>query len=320
MGAPINDLVIKDCIQQGINDLIAAPWLIRNLMGNISQFPSVGRGYEQEVQNCIDFLTNNKIHLAYKYTKDTVTLPAITISLGSSNEMLDRRTMGDAFPLKTLMLTPSEIGKPIPYIIKPFTPISFDSTTGAFTVPTTVNLELIVPGMVLLNPTTGQGYVILSIGVGQIFIETNQQINWTSIAVWPQYPFYSTHQKQTWFEQSYTIGLHIASDPAMLLFLEAVVSYILLRYREVLLESKNFCESKFSISDFAPNSQFSNPESAYSRYITLSGITPYTWFDQPSRIIENSVTTIEILSNLNSPSFLVNSDQAWETIADPNTP
>ena len=221
------------------------------------------------------------------------------------------------------MYAPTDIGKPLPYLIKPFTPTSYDQTTGTFGIPSNIDLSIVNPGQILLNPVTGEGYVILDILAGQIQIEAGQAINWSQIAVFPQFPFYKAHIEQDWYRQTFSIGIH-TTDPAPLLWLEAIVAYILLRYKEALLEKRNFCESTFNVSDFAPNINFSGPENAYSRYFTLTGVTPVTWVKTPSRLVEaitykdpaTTFTAIKILSNLNSPVFLNTAEDPWVTVAD----
>lgn len=324
MGYPVNDLVIKACIEQGIQDIIAQPWLVRDLMANITQFPAATTGYEQEVQNCSDWLNNNKINISLKYNKDTIVLPAITIALGASSEVMDMRTTADASTMN-MMYVPSDIGRPIPYLIRPFAFTSYDPTTGMFGIPLDIDLSIVNPGQVILNPTTGEGFVITRVGVNALYIEIGHQFNFSKIGVFPQYPFYKAHVEQNWYSQSYSIGVH-TTEPAELLWLEAIIGYTLLRYKEALLEARNFMQSGFNVSDFAPNVSFSGPENAYSRYFTLNGVTPITWTKTPARIIEaitfqqpnTIITSIKILSNLDSPTFLHTSQDPWVTVQDNN--
>jgi len=250
-----------------------------------------------------------------------VTLPAITIALGSSSEDVGYRTSADVSTMN-ITYAPSDINRQIKYLVAPFVPESYDPITGIFVVPTDIDLGAVNAGQVLLNPVSGEGFIIEQVLSHQVRIEAGNQINWSKIAIFPQYPVYKAHVKQDWYRQTFTVAVS-TSDPSTLLWLEAIVGYILLRYKVTLLEKRNFCESTFSVSDFAPNSNFSGPEIAYSRYFSLSGITPITWVDDPSRIVEavtfknsSGLSSIKILSNLDSPAFLKTDTEAWETVID----
>jgi hypothetical protein len=164
------DVIIKQCIEQGLQDIRNNPWLIDHIMGQFNDEPSLRKAYgQQEIQNCKDWFLNNTVKVLLKYRLDKEETPCITIALGSSSEKEDMKHMSDQ-STTTVTLMPAEINKPINYIIKPFTPTSFDEATGEIGVPNTVNIRIINPGMVVVDPKTGNGYVVIGKNTDSILI------------------------------------------------------------------------------------------------------------------------------------------------------
>ena len=163
-----------------------------------------------------------------------------------------------------------------------------------------------------------------------VFIESNLNITASKMAVVPRFQFYEAKVERSFFRESYTIGCHVHGDPSTLLWLHAIVSYCLLRYKESLLEGRGFSQTSFSSSDISPNQYLSTPggENVFSRFISLSGMVENSWIKSPQRIVEaveiaekntdseSLMAGIKIISNLNSPSFLNTEEDSWITIED----
>lgn len=305
------------------------PWLIQDCFSQFINEPYLASKYGQkEIQAASDWLTNTKIDVNMAYRIDKSEYPMVSVAMMGSSEIREMEHLGDLSPeVETLM--PSQINKPIPYIIKPFIPTGYDPDQGMVYVDSSVDLGIITPGMVLINPDNGQGYVIINVHPGSIEITQDLNIEASRLAVVPQYPFYRVRREHQFFQESYSIGCHTVGDPSTLLWLHSAVVYILMRYREALLEGRNFAQSNISSSDFAPNQYIASlgGDNAYSRHITLTGQVENTWLKAPKRVIEAAVFTntpdatngfmggIKIISQ-NPPSFLDSQDEGWTTIDD----
>jgi hypothetical protein len=324
MGLFNGDIVIKTAIELGMKDIRQNLWLIDDILSQVVQDEYLKDAYGQkEIDACKQWFANNNIPVYLRYRRDKDEFPCITIALQSSNEKIEMKHMGDASTeVETLM--PEQIGKPISYIVKPFTPDNYDISNGEITVPNTVKINKVRPGMILVNPSNGNGYVITSVKDQSIFIEPGIEIDAIKLGVVPQFPFYRARREHTFFQETYSIGCHVHGDPAALLWLHAIVMYCLLRYREGLLEARCFTESAFSSSDFAPNNNFNNPggELVYSRYINLTGQVEVSWLKTPQRIIESADLVdydepfkggIKIISR-KAPDFLDTEEDVWTTI------
>src|SRR5574338_219491 len=91
MGIFQGDLIIKTAIELGMEDMRKNPWLIDHMLGDV---------------------------VSNQYLRDKY-----------GQKQIEMKHMGD-LSTETTVLMPNTIGKPIPYIVKPFTPKSYDHNTG----------------------------------------------------------------------------------------------------------------------------------------------------------------------------------------------
>jgi hypothetical protein len=320
------DVIIAEAIRQGLEDMRKNLWLLDDVFGNFIQEPALRDKYGQkEIDAAKDWFMNNKIEVNLRYRNDKDHFPCVTIALGSSSEKEEMKHLADlSTEVETLM--PNQIGKPIPYIVKPFVPDSYDQMTGILTVPKSVKLKGVRAGQILVDPDTGIGYIIQAVVSNGIKLEPNLELTLKKAGIVPRYQFYKARREHTFFQETYSIGCHVHGDPAPLLWLHAIVLYTILRYRESLLEGRQFMQSSVSSSDLIQNPNFEGPggENVFSRYITLTGQVENSWLKTPSRIIESVEiegetiegirSGIKIISNLDSPDYLDTEDDIWTTI------
>jgi hypothetical protein len=322
------DTVIKLAIEQGLNDIRTNPWLIDNIMGHFKD-PALATYGQKEIDRCKEWFLNNKVEVLLRYRLDKDEFPCVTIALGASSEMEDMKHLADT-STESVVLLPSDINKPISYIIKPFTPTEINNDIGFIGTPESVKIRLIRSGMILVDTSTGNGYEIKDIDENGIFVDPDLNIAAPKMAVVPRFQFYEAKVEHSFFRENYTIGCHVHGDPSTLLWLHAIVSYSLLRYKESLLEGRGFSQTSISSSDVAPNQYLSTPggENVFSRFITLSGMVENSWIKSPQRIVEaveiadknvgseSLMAGIKIISNSNSPSFLNTEEDIGITVED----
>lgn len=324
-----SDMSIKTMIELGLDDIRKNPWLISDILSDCVTNPYLAEKYGQsQIDSCKEWFLNNQVDIYMAERKDKDRLPCITINLGNSQEKDDMKHMGDQSS-EVVKLLPRDINKPIPYVVKPFTTFTYDSSTGIVTIPSTVDLKSVAVGMILVDPATGNGYAILDVASVGILIDQNLTLTATQFAVVPQFQFYQARVEHAFFQETYKIDCHTHGDPQSLLWLHSIVLYSILRYRESLLEANGFGQSSISSSDMYANPAYSGPggEIAYSRSITLTGMVENTWIKAPKRIIEkvalgnglNAGFTggIKILSNFDTA---IPDDNSWNTVYDPNAP
>lgn len=274
------DQIIKSCLSRGLDDIRKNPWLLDHIFSSIKD--------QQELKNIHDFWNSNDFPVLMSNRKDTPPGFFISINLGSSKEDKSQAFLGD-MSNETVNYLPSEINKPIPFIIKPFSIQSYDITTGIVTIPDSIlEYKYLSAGMLSINPATGEACEILEVlGSNQYTIQIGSIISETQ-AITPQYPLYRARMECATFLEDYTIGCHCSGDVLFAIYLHSIVLYSLLRYRESLLEAEGFQISTVSSSEFVKNSQYEgNGETMFSRYITLTGQVQQFWIKTPQRFIES---------------------------------
>lgn len=319
------DVIIAEAIRQGLEDMRKNIWLLDDVFASFITEPALKDKYgAKEIQNAKDWFLNNRIEINLRFRNDKDQFPCVTIALGSSTEKDEMKHLGDlSTEVETLM--PNQIGKPIPYILKPFVPDSYDQSTGILSIPKNIKTRGVRSGQILVDPDTGNGYIIQGIVSEGLQLEPGLQLTLTRAGVVPQYQTYKARREHTFFQESYSIGCHVHGDPAPLLWLHAIVLYCILRYRESLLEGRQFAQSSVSSSDLMQNPNFEGPggENVFSRYITLTGQVENSWLKTPYRTIEAVEITeenedgyrsgIRICSNLDSSDSLDTEEDMWTT-------
>jgi hypothetical protein len=315
------DALIRTAIELGMDDMRKNPWLIEHMMSDFVDIRYIADKYgKKQVDACKEWFANNNVDVYMRGIRDKDRMPCITISVDNSNEKIDMKFMADQSPQTTILL-PKQIDKTIPYIIPPFVPAGYDQDTGSVLVDSSVNLALVAPGMLLVNPANGQSFPILGIEADVILIQPDQSFEASQLGVLPQHLFFKARIEHTFFQETYSVGCHAHGDPQNAIWLHAIVLYSLLRYRESLLEANGFAESYVSNSPLVPNEHYSGPggEEAWMRVITLNGQVENSWIKSPKRFIENTAVNMKILSNLNTTAAVTDvSAQTWETVADPD--
>lgn len=317
----LGDIRIKTMLELGLEDISKNPWLLNDILGDTISNPYLRERYGSQIESCKQWLANNRINILLSARDDKMEFPSITIELGTSNEKADMKHMGD-LSVESVKLYPNNINKPIPFVLKP-TSGTYNSTTGVFSFASAVDLNAVSPGMVLVDPSTGNGYVIQSVTMAnQVNLLTGLTINATAYGIIPEYQFYETKIGHTFMQEPYKIVCN-ANDQQTLLWLHSITVYSLLRYRQVLLEKDGYAESLISSSPMYPNQDYSDAgQVIWSRDVNLTGQVENRWYMQPHRLIENiSIGNangyeggVKIISNLTDTAEDL-STVNWSTLA-----
>lgn len=325
------DIFIKLAIELGLEDIRKNPFLIDHMFEDLKTNRYVKEKYgEKQIDACKEWFANNQIDIYVRQRDDRDHLPCITVEIGQGNEKEDMKHMGDE-STETVMLMPNKIGKPIPFIIKPFIPTGYDQATGDLAIDPSIDLSIVSPGMILVNPANGNGYVIQGVTEDGLQIEPGQEIDASQLAIVPHYQYYKARIEHTFFEETYIISANAHGDAQNVMFLWSIALYSILRYRESLLEGNGFAESSVNFGGPDQNTAWTTPggEKAYTRVFTLSGQTEMSWIKSPQRVIESVSFTpkktckgleggIKISSNSNTPGFIDQSEETWTTVEDPD--
>lgn len=326
-GIPQLDAMVKTIIELGLQDIKDNVWLVDHILSDYVDNQYLQSKYGQKnIDACKEWLLNNNIEIALRPRNDKDQMPLITITPGPEPEKDEYKSMADQ-STESVVLLPNQINKPIAYIVKPFTPIGYDPETGLVEIDLdTKGLDTVSVGMILVNPSNGQGYSIIDIAPEGVLIEPGHTINATQLAIVPQFQYYVARVEHTWRNMSSEVGIYCHGEPQATLWLHDMVLYSLFRYRESLLEANNIAETNISSSALMEDPYYSGPngEGAYVRSIQISGVAELKWIKSPRRIVENVglrektsagyIGGIKVLSNLDSPDFIDETQEPWTTV------
>lgn len=318
------DVIIKAMIDQSLDEMKNNPWLLddvfKSLMVNKYVAAKVGK---KNIDSAKEWLANNQVNVYVRPRNDKDQTPMVTIRPLQSNEKAEMKTMGD-MSTERKILKPLEIGKPIPYIVKPFTPTGLDQANGLIMLPIkTPGIEGVSSGQFIVDPETGTGYVIEGVvGVDSdtlaIVVQQGLIITATQLGIVPQFQYYEARVENTYNQETYSIACYAHGDPQVLIWLHSIVLYGMLRYRQTLLEGTGFAESVISSGEIGEDPNFKGPggEECFVRFITLTGQVQQTWIKAPQRFIESITGDLQIISNLNAPDQILDENPDWTTIED----
>lgn len=304
------------------------PYLIDDMLSSLTSIPYLANKFGlKQVKACKEWLANNQIDIYMYKRKDRDRYPCITIEMGNSNEKIEMKHLADESS-ETVTLVPNQIGKPIPYVVKPFTPVGYDPSAGTVEVGVDTDISTVVAGQILVDPSNGNGYQILEVLGKNLFIQPGLIIKSSQFGIVPQFQYYTARVGHIFTQDTYNIGCHGNGDPQTTLWLWSIALYGILRYKETLFEALGFTESYVQNNNPDLNEAFSTPggEEVWSRYITITGQVEQTFLKSPRRLLESIVLRenlpdgfeggIKIMSNLDSPAILDPEEETWLTVDD----
>jgi hypothetical protein len=320
MGIKQPDTLIRSMLVLTLEEMRKNSWILDDVFSDFTEDSYLAQYGQAEINKAREWFLNNKIEVLHKYRLDSMSYPCITVALNESNEDDSQATLAD-LSTEVKELTPEQINKPIPYMVKPFIPVSY--TNGVLKAP--MALEDVSPGMLIVDPDTGNAWVIEElVGSDSLKIKDAPAISADKLGVIPQYRVYRARRERASFRESYQIGCHVHGDPTQVLWLWSIVLYSILRYRESLLESRGFKISSVKSTDMVRDDAFDQGgENIYKRFIMLSGLVENTWLKSPKRVIEiaklkdaDGISSgVKIISDTDVPVEVIDpeKDDVWVT-------
>jgi hypothetical protein len=265
------DLILRSAIIEAINDLRANPWLLRYCFNGLILDPLTKDEYgKNEVDRAVEWFITHDIPVFLDTRKDPVKLPAISIKLVSSTE--DAATLADVHYDPTEDSSISEFK-----LTQNFNAISYDQNTGKVTIPKDIGDSFILAAGQVLVDKAGNQFGILEVLDFNVFrISKNLITDLSNSYIKGKDPAYIATLESMYFKETCQLGLHVAGEQVHLVYLHSIMQFILLRYKQSLLEARNLERTQISSSDFGLNPAFEK-ELVYSRYITVTGYTKNVW-------------------------------------------
>lgn len=275
LGIHQSDVIVRTAIIAAIQDLRANPWKLDYVFASLPKDELTAKSYgEKDIAQAKKWFLATEIPVMMLPRIDHGKLPAISIKLLESSE--SEVTLGDVHYLEK-----EDAELDWPALSDPFTPTTYDQATGNMALPDSVLEHLIVvPGMKVVD-YTGQAHEILDIlDDGRIQLAAGTVADFSNAVIKGSRPVANVTLESAWYKETYQVGVHVSGEPIFLTWLHSIATFILLHFKEDLLEARGFERSSFNSSDF-DREEMSEGEFAYTRYITLTGNVRQYW---PKRV------------------------------------
>lgn len=268
-----SETILKTALMLGLIDLRANPYLLDYVFASLPQDDQTSREYgEKTVKQAKAWFLNTKIPVVMAPLMNANSeMPCITIHMADSSEA--ESTLGD------IHYQPSEDVEDVdaPSLTSRFTP-SYSSTTGIVTpAPGSTGTIVLAPGQVLVD-ANGVSHPILEVYYedGTFKIQPGTVANFTGSVIKGASPTLNQPLESVTYRETYQLGCHVSGHAEQLTWLHSIVMFVLLRYKERLLEARGIERTVVNSSDFSKNEALGQ-ENIFSRYLTLSGYVRHYW-------------------------------------------
>jgi hypothetical protein len=283
-GIFVGDTFIRHALLVGLQDLRDHPWQLPLVFASLLDDPYTQEIYGvKEVNRAVNWFLGTNIPVQWDLNlPGTPKLPFISVGLQESNEA--EATLADTH------YVPSEDA---PAEWEPLTQkfnALYDPATGRVTpnIDTIVNTKMVfVDGVGKVHPivrtdeTNDKAVFYIETGLNTSFSDC--LLKWAASKLRVQ-----LHSLN--FKETYQIGSHVQGDGSYLFFLDSIVLYVLLRYKEELLEGRGF--ERTVISRTKPLRDIlalpTGTQSTWSRFINLTGYVKNYWAARPSEKVTSA--------------------------------
>jgi hypothetical protein len=271
LGIHQSDVIIRSCIVAGIAAIRAEPWLLDYVFASLPKDSMTMAAYgEKEVDNAKKWFLQTDIQVLMDYTPTEAKLPAISIQLVESTEQ--ENTLGD------IHYQPQEdTNTNWPILFGSFRPVAYSASAGVMKLPPVDTSSLVLNTDMYIVDTIGKSYPILEVlDDSTIRIKAGIVADFSSTSVRFSKPIMVTRLESLSFKETYRLGCHTTGEPVHLTYLHSILTFVLLAYKEVMLEARGFERSVISSGEFVRNDAL-DVELAYSRSITITGYVRNYW-------------------------------------------
>jgi len=242
---------------------------------------------EKQIAQAKEWFLKTEIPVMMNFRVAEEHLPAIVISLQESAEA--DQTHGDVH------YVPQErVPGDWPVLTRPFTPLAYSPVSGIMVLPPGIMGDKVIgAGMYIVTRDGRQHVIKQNLGDDEISLTPYTADDFTGAVIKGSRERYITTVESVTFKEVYQLGIHVISEPVYLLYLHSIVQFMLLKYKQDLLERRGYERTSLSSTDFRRNLEFDNEE-VFSRYITITGYARHYWPKDTTQAIDVVDTQLDI--------------------------
>ncbi|HVT62197.1 MAG TPA: hypothetical protein VHD33_01755 [Legionellaceae bacterium] len=274
-----SDLVLQSAIATALDRIEANPDEIDYIFQSMVKDPITKTMYGQaQIDSFKHWFLNTNIPVAPAFRVSEENLPPIiTFSLISSDET--DQTLGDVH-----YIPQEDTSAKWPVVAGPFDPVSYSASSGIMQLPSSIKAE-IGPGMILVDRQGNKYPIIECYGDNEISLEPGTAGDFYHLLLKSNASSLITTIESVFMREVYQVGVHCMGEPIFLIGLHNILLYALQKYKEELLEAREFERSVITNTDLRRNNDFGN-ELVFSRWLNISGYVKHIWAKNKFRKIE----------------------------------
>ncbi len=283
-----SDVVIRAAVIRAMELVRESPDLLGYIFRSLAEDELTRDEYgDRQIEMARDWFLKTEVPVFMNFRVSEEYLPCITISLQESVEA--EQTHGD------IHYVPQETtAGDWPALTRPFTPVAYSPTSGIMVLPADLmGDQLVAPGMLVVTRDGREHSVVQNLGDDEISLRPQTADDFTNAVIKGARNRYVTTVESVNFKETYQVGIHVLGEPSYLIYLHSIVKFMLLKYKQDLLETRGFERSALASTDFRRNMEF-DMEEVFSRFITITGYARQFWPKKVSPMIDvvNSTFTV----------------------------
>lgn len=306
VGVPQTDLLFLHALREGIAEIRQYPVLLEFIFQDLFDDPLQIKYGNSEFNKIVNWFKSSNIAVIHGFMNyDKPSLPLVTFRCLSSDEDKSLAHIGDGDNVIGDYEVEEIKVRTQPRIwLGPFTP-TYDLETGLVTLPSDVNGTSIFPGQYLVSKSTKKRYQVLTTPTAGTFtIQTNVRDNFTDAYIQPAFSYLRPKYREITLKNLYEIGCYTMTEPAELVWLTAIVRFILVRNRKCLLEQNNINLSSFKMGPMEQDLQENTQVNILSQNIIVESISEMRVVEEFGTIIEG-ITPIEVIVTSNNSNVSI---------------
>lgn len=319
-----SDVLIRTAVLAALEDMRDNPWLLDFAFSWLANddLTKGDKHYGVDgIEEAKTWFKNTKIAVVMSFRTDRPQLPCIAIELVDSSEN-GANSLGDVSSEgATESIEASDIViRPRP-ILGPFTPKSYDSSTGTVTLPSGTTTSGVFAGNVLYDSKTNRGFIVKDVVDDSRFrIDAGVRANFTHAYVAASSQMHVAHLESVEFQETYRLRCYVNTAPVHLLYLYSILTFALLRYKQDLLEARGFERTTIRSQNIFEPQGADAAELLFARDTVISGYVRQYWPKSilpqihgiavgPLKVIGGGVSPTGIQSAVEEQGWMMDEDQ-----------
>jgi hypothetical protein len=303
------DVIVRSAVIRAMETVRKDPTLLNHIFHSLAEDDITRDVYgEKQIDIAKQWFLKTDIPVVMNFRVSEQDIPCIAISLQESAEA--DQTHGDVHYVPQER-TPGDW----PVLTRPFTPIAYSPVSGIMVLPEGLMGDKVIgAGMFVMTRDGRQHEIKQNLGDDEISLTPYTSDDFTGAVIKGSYDRYITTIESVTFKEVYQLGIHVMSEPANLLYLHSIVQFMLLKYKQDLLERRGYERTQLSSTDFRRNQEFENEE-VFSRYITITGFARHYWPKDTTQTLDVVDTQLDVahLPDPPAPSFAISPFQTLPT-------